>query len=280
MRDPFITALNAQNAAYNWFNDLAVNASNVYTPGFREKRMMFSDYINGVSYDELPFKSTQGKSMPGRAASNLFVEGKGMFVVRKKDGTLLYTRLGDFSFDSGGSLVNEMGYKLQGYLTDQKGNIINTGVVQANANGSPNNPGHGAGGTGHMPTTEINLWIDPSNGKFLGKYDEYKVESDGTVMGIADKGKTKVPLYKVALVDFVNPSELAMVEDSYFVPTPKSGEPVEGEGEFQSGLVEESNVSLKQIVNYLTQAKMQLDVASKLINTNKQLLQESLRLIQ
>lgn len=280
MKDPFITAINAQKAALSWFEDLAVNASNIYTPGFRERRMLFSDFINGTDYKELPYKADQGKAIPGRSPSNLFIEGKGYFVVRKQDGTLLYTRLGDFKFDSDGTLVNELGYKLQGYLTDEKGNIINTGATQANAGGSPNNPNHGSGGTGHIPTTEINLWIDPTNGKFFGKYDEYKVKADGTILGVSDKGKKTVPLYKIALVNFVNPEGLTMVEEFYFSPSPDSGEPIEGTGEIQSGLLEKSNVGLRETVNYLTEAKLQLDVTSKLINTNKQLLQESLRLIQ
>lgn len=280
MKDPFITAVNCQKAALSWFEDLAVNASNLYTPGFRERRMLFSDFINGTSYMELPYKMEQGKALPGRAPTNLFIEGKGMFAVRKKDGTLLYTRLGDFKFDENGTMVNELGYKLQGYLTDEKGNIINTGATQANTGGSPNNPNHGAGGPGHMPTTEINLWVDPTNGKFLGKYDEYKVQADGTVLGVSDKGKKTVPLYKIALVNFVNPEGLNMVEEAYFVPSPNSGEPVEGDGEIQSGLIEKSNVGMRENTTNLMAAKLQLEVVSKLINTNKQLLQESLRLIQ
>ena len=85
MRDPFITSVNAQNAALNWFEDLSINASNIYTPGYREKRTMFTDYINGSQYEEVDYKAFQGKSIPGRAPSNLFIEGKGMFVVRKDD---------------------------------------------------------------------------------------------------------------------------------------------------------------------------------------------------
>ena len=245
MKDPFVTAVNAQNAGLAWFQDLSVNASNMYTPGFREKRMIFSDYVNGTQYEQLPVSTEQGKAIPGRSPSNLFLEGKGLFVVRKDDGSLLYTRLGDFKFDANGSLVNELGYKVQGYLTDEKGNIINTGATQANPNGSPNNPNHASGGTGHQPTTEINMWIDPTNGKFFGKYDEYKIKADGTVLGVADKGKTTVPLYKIAVVNFINPEGLAQVDDYYYVPTPRSGEPVEGTGEIQSGLLESSNVSIR-----------------------------------
>lgn len=281
MRDPFITAVNSQMSALGWWEDLTVNVSNIATPGYREKRTFFSDYVNGAVYDGVQsYKAEQGKALPGRSSTNLFIEGKGMFTVRKPDGNILYTRLGDFKFDANGSLVNEAGYKVQGYLTDEKGNIINNGTGQINANGSPNSPSHAQGGPAHTPSTEINLWVDPTNGKFFGKYDEYKVKADGTVIGVSDKGKKTTPLYKLAIVGFVNPGALTQVENHYYLPNEASGEPNEGSGEIRSGLIEKSNVGLRETVNYLQAAKLQLEVAQKLVNTNKQLLQESLRLLQ
>jgi flagellar hook protein FlgE len=278
MYDPFITALNTQKAALAWYQTLSKNLGNIYTPGYREVKSTFSDFVNGVQYSEIPVSDEQGKSVPGRAPTNLFIEGKGYFAVRKTDGTLLFTRLGDFKFNDEGTLVNETGYKVQGYLLGEDGKVINTGGSEGSP--SANNPGHSVGGPGHIPTTELNLWVDPSNGKFFGKYDEYKVRSDGTLVGLADKGKTSVPLYKVALVNFVNPGGLAQPEDQMFAPTAISGEPVEGVGEIRSGLLERSNVGMRENVSFLQQAKLQLDVTAKLISTNKTLLEESLRLIQ
>jgi len=280
MMDPFVTSVNSELAALNWFGDLSENVSNIYTPGYREKEFLFSDYINGTMYRDDTFKTEQGKALPGRSPSNLFIDGKGYFVMRKPDGSLVYTRLGDFKYDASGSLVSDSGYKVQGYMTDEKGNILNTGATQNNPGGSPNNPNHTAGGPGHMPTTEINLWVDPSNGKYFGKYDEYKVKADGTVMGMANEGKTAVPLYKIALVNFPEAGAMYQVDNYYFVPTAKSGQPVEGSGEIMSGLIEKSNTALRADANYLLLAKVQLDTTSKLISTNKQLLSESLRLIQ
>jgi flagellar hook protein FlgE len=167
---------------------------------------------------------------------------------------------------------------VQGYLLGEDGKVLDSG--DANISPASNNPSHSQGGPGHIPTTEVNLWVDPSNGKFYGKYDEYKVRSDGTVVGVANKGKTVVPLYKIALVNFTNPGALAEREDNMFVPTQLSGEPLEGSGEIRNGLLEKSNVSLRDQVGNLQQAKFQLDVTAKLISTNKNLLEEALRLIQ
>lgn len=278
MQDPYITALNTQKAALGWFETLSENMSNMYTPGYREMKSNFSDFVNGVQLFELPRNDYQGKSMPGRSPDNLMVEGKGYFVVRKPDGKLLFTRLGDFDINGEGTLVNALGYSVQGYLLGEDGQQMNTG--DSNPSPAGNNPNHSAGGPGHIPTTEINMWVDPSNGKFFGKYDEYKVKSDGTVVGVSDKGKTQTPLYKIALVNFINPSALAMPEEQMWEPTALSGEPVEGSGEIRPGLLESSNTSMRSNVSMLQQAKLQLDVTSKLISTNKTLLEEALRLIQ
>lgn len=278
MQDPYITAINTQKAALGWWNVLTENMGNMYTPGYREIKTNFTDYINGVQLMELPRNEGQGKSMPGRGPSNLMIEGKGYFVVRKPDGKLLFTRLGDFDVNGEGTFVNNLGYSVQGYLLGEDGQIVNTG--DSNASPAGNNPNHSAGGPGHIPTTEINLWVDPSNGKFFGKYDEYKVKSDGTVVGVADKGKVNTPLYKIALVNFVNPGALSMPEDQMFEPTSQSGEPVEGSGEIRVGLLEASNTGMRENVSMLQQAKLQIDVTSKLITTNKTLLEEALRLIQ
>lgn len=278
MQDPYITALNTQKSTLGWMEALSENMSNMYTPGYREAKSNFSDFINGVQLFELPKNVFQGKSMPGRSPNNLMVEGKGYFTLRKPDGKLVFSRLGDFDVNGEGTMVNALGYTVQGYLLGEDGQVVNTG--EGNGSEAPNNPNHSAGGPGHIPTTEINLWIDPSNGKFFGKYDEYKVKADGTVVGVAEKGKINTPLYKIALVNFANPGALASPEDQMFEPTAQSGEPVEGSGEVRVGLLESSNTSMRDNANMLIQAKLQMDVASKLISTNKTLLEEALKLIQ
>ncbi|MEM0951034.1 MAG: flagellar hook-basal body complex protein [Cyanobacteria bacterium P01_H01_bin.74] len=278
MQDPYITALNSQRAAVSWINAISENMGNMYTPGYRETRIHFADFVNGVQLFELSRQERQGKSMPGKGPTNLMVEGQGYFVVRKADGSLLYTRLGEFDFNGEGTLVNNKQYKVQGYLLGEDGKMIDTG----NSNLSPagNNPSHTQGGPGHIPTTEINLWIDPSNGKFFGKYDEYDIRPDGTVMGVQKKGNIKTPLYKIALVNFVNPAALSQPEDLMFSPNNLSGEPVEGSGEIRKGLLESSNTVMKDNVAMFQQAKLQMNIATKIISTNKTLLEEALRLIQ
>jgi flagellar hook protein FlgE len=286
MNDPFISALNTQKACQDWFGVLAENLGNIYTPGYRQGQATFASFINGTQMKELPLNNDQGKAMPGQGPTNLMIDGKSFFVVRKNDGSLRYTRMGDFKFSPEGTLVNEAGDAVQGYLLGEDGKVIDTGSVEGApasvglAGPGANIPPHSSGGPGHVPTTEVNLWTDPSNGKFFGKYDEYKVRSDGTVVGVANKGKIADPLYKIALVSFVNPGGLVQVENNMMVQSVESGEPMEGEGEVRSGLLEKSNVDTREQVTYLQQNKLQMDVTAKLISTNKSLLEEALRLIQ
>jgi flagellar basal body rod protein FlgG len=266
MYDPFITALNTSRAARAWYESTAVNLGNIYTPGFKEESINFTDFLQGVRATDIDRKKEQGKSHPGKGPTNLMIEGEGWFAIRNKEGQLRYTRTGDFKFNGEGTIVNE---PIQG-----------GGESMVSAGTAGNMPNQAKGGPGHIPSSEITLWVDPTNGKFFGKYDEYKVKADGTVVGVANGGKDNVPLYKIALVNFQNPSSLAQTDDLQFVPTQMSGEPLEGTGEVRSGLVELSNVDLKSQVEYLQNAKTLMNFGTKLIQTNKTLLEEALRLIQ
>ena len=131
----------------------------------------------------------------------------------------------------------------------------------------------------NIPTTNIKLWIDPNNGKYLGKYDEFEFKGDGILYGKSDGGKNVVPLYKLAIMNFHNPEGLYETKQGEFIETEESGRPVIGRGEVRGGLLEMSNCDFKANISYYQQAKMQLDVSNKLIQTNKQLLQEVLQLI-
>ena len=130
-----------------------------------------------------------------------------------------------------------------------------------------------------IPTTNIKLWIDPNNGKYLGKYDDYEIKNDGTIYGKADNGKRMVPLYRITTRNFHNAAGLLEVNDGEFLETEASGKPLLGYGEIRSGLLELSNADFKANISYFQMAKLQMEVSNKLISTNKELLEEALRLV-
>ena len=276
MNDSFINAMNCQKSTREWMNAIAENMINTYTPGFRENKVTFKTFLNSAIIDSVDKKDGQGKSLPGTSNENVYLEGQGYFLLRRDDGKRVYTRLGEFKFDKEGVYKNPNGYEVQGYILNDKGEIMQgTKPVDADIyNETALN-----GGTVDLPTTNIKLWIDPNNGKYLGKYDEFEIKEDGILYGKADDGKVTTPLYKIAIFNFNNVGGLKEVKDNIFIETEESGLPVIGRGSIRSGLIEQSNVVMGDNISIFQQAKVQIELTNKLISTNKQLLEEALRLV-
>ncbi len=276
MNDSFTTALNTQKSTQNWMDVIADNMTNIYTPGFREKQVNFKTFLGGAIADDYDKKLGQGKSTPGTAESNLYLEGKGFFVTKNAEGKSIYTRLGEFTFDGEGVFRAKNGNTVQGYILNDKGEImqgtksVSSDLYQETAL---------KGGALDIPTTNIKLWIDPNNGKYLGKYDDFEIKNDGTIYGKADNGKRTVPLYRITTRNFNNAAGLYEINDSEFIETEASGKPLLGCGEIRSGLLEMSNADFKGNISYFQMAKLQMEVVNKLISTNKELLEEALRLV-
>ncbi len=275
MNDLYTTAINTQKATIQWMDVLADNLTNVYTPGFRENKVTFKTFLGGAVIDNNVKNLGQGKSTPGTSNENLFFEGTGYFMLRRPDGNVAYTRLGEFTFDSEGVYRAKNGDTVQGYILNDKGEIM-SGTKSISADLYQDTALKG--GALSIPTTNIKLWIDPNNGKFLGKYDEYEIKNDGTIYGKADGGNRSVPLYKIATANFHNPNGLYEVKDGVFVETPESGKPVVGRGEIRSGLLEQANTDFKNNIADYQQAKVQMELVNALIKSNKDLLQSAMEM--
>ena len=276
MYDSYTTALNCQRATTHWMSALAENMTNMYTPGFRENKVTFETFLGGAIVDNPMKNQGQGKSAPGTSNENVFYEGNGFFVTRNDQGKVVYTRRGEFTFDSEGVYRAKNGDAVQGYILNDNGEImagtkkISADLYQETAL---------KGGALSVPTTNIKIWIDPNNGKFMGKYDEYEIKEDGTIFGKADGGKRSVPLYRIAVANFNNNYGLYEISEGNFVETEESGKPVLGTGQIRSGLLEQSNTDFKGNMSNYQQAKMQMELVNALIKSNKELLEESMRLV-
>ncbi len=276
MNDSFITALNTQKSTQNWMDVIANNMTNIYTPGYREQQVTFRTFLGGAISDDYAHNVGQGKSTPGTDVANLFLEGKGFFLTKNAEGKSIYTRLGEFNFDSEGVYRAKNGNTVQGYILNDKGEImqgtksISADLYQETAY---------RGGALDIPTTNIKMWIDPQNGKYLGKYDDFEIKEDGTIYGKADNGKRTVPLYRITTRNFHNAPALFEFKPNQFIETEESGKAVLGVGQIRSGLLELSNTDFKANVSYFQMAKLQMEISNKLISTNKELLEEALRLV-
>ena len=276
MNDSFVNALNTKMAAKAWSDAVGENLANVYTVGYRESQPTFKTFLDSSISESVHRKFDQGKSTPGTSPENIFLEGQGFFTLRNEAGALSYTRLGEFKFDAEGVYRSKEGLAVQGYILNDKGEIMQ-GSKALNAAQFEETALNG--GVADIPTTNIKMWIDPNNGKYLGKYDEFEFKGDGILYGKADTGKVVVPLFKVAIMNFHNPEGLFEVKQGRFMETEDSGRPVIGRGEVRGGLIELSNTDFSANIAYFQQAKVQMNIANQLVSSNKKLLEDAIQLL-
>ena len=142
MLQSFYTAITGLNGNQQWLNVISDNIANVNTIGFKSERVTFEDLvahslttfanntpknteIGGGSFVALTTKDfSQGSFMNTNSPTDLALDGEGFFMVKDNQGTVYYTRAGQFRLNADGDLVNVDGMKLQGWTLDDKGNII------------------------------------------------------------------------------------------------------------------------------------------------------------
>jgi flagellar hook protein FlgE len=122
------------------------NLANVNTTGYKAGRMIFQDLFSqtlagamppgdgrgGVNPKQIGMGAdlgaidqiyTQGSFSDTGVVTDMAIDGNGFFTLQGADGSLNYTRAGNFYFDRAGNLVNSDGLYVMGYLPDQEGNF-------------------------------------------------------------------------------------------------------------------------------------------------------------
>lgn len=116
----------------------ADNIANANTTGFKASRAEFQDIIakslkgilggnqigRGVKIGAVNPILVQGNVDSTDKVTDIAISGDGYFKVRGSDGDS-YTRDGSFHFDREGYLVTNDNQRVQGFQTDEKGNILN-----------------------------------------------------------------------------------------------------------------------------------------------------------
>jgi len=136
----FNIGLSGMRAASKDLNVTGNNIANAGTVGFKQSRAEFSDVYaasmsgtgknpvgSGVLLSNISQQFNQGNINYTQNALDLAINGNGFFQV-SNNGALSYTRAGYFGTDREGALVDNFGYKLQGFPVDGNGNLQN-GVV-------------------------------------------------------------------------------------------------------------------------------------------------------
>lgn len=130
-----VSGMTAQGEALGVIGD---NIANANTIGFKASRAEFQDIISknlkgilggnqigrGVKIGAVNPILTQGNVDATEKVTDLAISGDGYFKVKGSDGES-FTRDGSFHFDREGYLVTNDNQKVQGFATDEKGNIVN-----------------------------------------------------------------------------------------------------------------------------------------------------------
>jgi len=137
----FNTSLSGMKAAGADLNVTSNNIANVNTTGFKESRAEFAEVFSstgygllrnsigaGVRLSNVAQQFSQGNiSQTGRYL-DLAIDQQGFFTVNN-NGTLVYTRAGNFQRDANGFVTTPEGYRLQVFPPRNDGNGFNTGQL-------------------------------------------------------------------------------------------------------------------------------------------------------
>jgi flagellar hook protein FlgE len=132
-----LSGLTAESTA---LSAIANNLSNQNTVGYKDTSVLFSDLFYqqlgttgsgdpiqlgaGTEVSSLPSLFTQGSIESTGVPTDVAIQGSGFFVVQNGDGSLNYTRAGDFSVDASNFLVTSNGQQVLGYPATN--GIVNT----------------------------------------------------------------------------------------------------------------------------------------------------------
>ena len=248
------------------------NIANVNTTGFKSSRVTFSDlYYQTMSSSSAP-TATMGGQNPtqigygSQVASidlmntrsgfqqtgrplDTYISGEGFFVAQDSAGQLNYTRVGAFSFDAAGNLLDGTGNFVMGTLTPPVG-----------------------------------ATLAPININQIEDYTGIAIGADGTITGTNTATMAIDVLGQVAVAVFNNPDGMEQRGDHYFGETLNSGAPAFTapgsalSGPLVSGGLEMSNVDLSKEFTDMIVAQRGYQANARVITTSDQILEELVNL--
>lgn len=138
----FAAGLSGLSANSIYLSTIGNNLANINTIGFKSSTVTFMDLVSqtqggtsinpmqvglGVTTGSISPVFSQGAIENTREATNVAIQGNGLFVVSNPQATgNAYTRAGNFSFDSDGALVTPDGWRVQGWTATNPDGTINT----------------------------------------------------------------------------------------------------------------------------------------------------------
>ncbi len=120
-----VSGINSNGNAMNIIGD---NIANANTVGFKSSRAIFFDLVSaeiggtqvglGSRLDSSNRVFAQGGVETTNSATDLAIQGNGLFILKDAQGGTFYSRAGEFSIDKNGNLTNPAGLLVQGIKID------------------------------------------------------------------------------------------------------------------------------------------------------------------
>ena len=161
----FQQGLSGLNVSSKALDVVGNNVANSSTVGFKASQAHFADIFAasmnntgtmqvgiGVTLSSVFQQFTQGNISGTNNPLDIAISGNGFFNVTR-DGSIAYTRNGQFHTDTQGYIVNDQGYSLMGYLASPTGEIIPTtpeAIQIDTGNIAPRPTGSAVGGNAKM----------------------------------------------------------------------------------------------------------------------------------
>ncbi|WP_372657169.1 flagellar hook protein FlgE [Hydrogenophaga sp.] len=133
----FQQGLSGLNASSRNLDVIGHNIANANTVGMKASRAEFAEQyassINasggtnsgiGVAVNSVSQMFTQGNITVTGSDLDVAINGKGFYELSMPDGSMAYSRNGQFKLDRSGDIVSNLGGQLMGYPTDSEGNRL------------------------------------------------------------------------------------------------------------------------------------------------------------
>jgi flagellar hook protein FlgE len=147
----FSVALSGLSASSNALNVISNDLANLNTVGFKDQQANFVDMFyqnlgtngsgdpiqegSGSKIGSISTQFTDGTVQDTGISSNVAITGNGFFIAENPNGTLTYTRSGDFATNDQGQLVTSSGAAVLGYPAVN--GVVNTGGILGPVNVGP-----------------------------------------------------------------------------------------------------------------------------------------------
>jgi flagellar hook protein FlgE len=202
----FDIALSGIQAINEQLNTVSNNIANAATYGFKSSRANFASVMAGTSPNGVEIGSitqnisTNGSTQTTGRALDAAIDGRGFFVSVNNQGTTQYSRVGIFSTDAKGILIDSNGNKVQGYGPTKNGARGPMGDVQIPTGQIPAVATTGIAYTGNLSAD----WTVPATAFDSTKSDSYNMVKQSIVYDSIGTQHTLSQYFVKADADTVN----------------------------------------------------------------------------